>query len=158
MLCEDGPKVVEYNARFGDPEAMNVLPLLETNIAGICQDIVDGTLKEAKFKNKASVCKYIVPEGYPETKYADTIIDIDEESINKLGAKVFYAAVNQKDDGIYTSSSRALGVVAQGETIAEAEEIVEKATEFISGKLYHRRDVATQEIIQKRIDHMNELR
>ena len=159
MLCEDGPRVVEYNARFGDPEAMNVLPLLETNIADICQDIVDGTLKDAKFKNKASVCKYIVPDGYPETEYADTVIDIDEESINELGAKVFYAAVNQKDDGkIYTSSSRALGVVAQGDTISEAEKIAEKATEFISGNLYHRRDVGTTEIIQKRIDHMNELR
>lgn len=159
MLCEDGPRVVEYNARFGDPEAMNVLPLLETNIADICKDIVDGTLKEAKFKDKATVCKYIVPDGYPETKYADTVMDIDEESINELGVKVFYAAVNQKDDGkIYTSSSRALGVVSQGDTIAEAEKLAEKATEFISGNLYHRRDVGTQEIIQKRINHMNELR
>ncbi len=158
MLCGDGPRLVEYNARFGDPEAMNVLPLLETNIVEICQDIIDGTLKEAKFKNKASVCKYVVPDGYPETKYADTIVDVDEDSINDIGAKVFYAAVNQKDDGLYTSSSRTLGVVAQGDTIAEAEKIAEKATEFIKGHLYHRGDVATQEIIQKRINHMNDLR
>jgi phosphoribosylamine--glycine ligase len=65
MLCRDGPKLIEYNARFGDPEAMNVLPLLETNFVDICEGIVDGNLKGAKFEDKATVCKYIVPQGYP---------------------------------------------------------------------------------------------
>ena len=66
MLCKDGPKLVEYNARFGDPEAMNVLPLLKTDFVEICKDIIDGTLKKAHFEKKATVCKYIVPKGYPE--------------------------------------------------------------------------------------------
>ena len=117
MLSKEGPKLIEYNARFGDPEAMNVLSLLDTPMIDICQDIVNGTLKEAKFKNLASVCKYIVPDGYPDTKYADTKIEVNGEEISKLGATVFYAAVNQKDDGIYLSSSRALGIVAKGKTI-----------------------------------------
>ena len=84
---------------------------------------MNGTLKEAKFKNLASVCKYIVPDGYPDTKYADTKIEVNGEEISKLGATVFYAAVNQKDDGVYLSSSRALGIVAKGKTISEAEKI-----------------------------------
>lgn len=158
MLCEEGPRLVEYNARFGDPEAMNVLPLLKSSMVDICQSIVDGNLKKAKFENKATVCKYIVPDGYPETKFANQAIHVDEKAIDDLGGKVYYAAVNQKDDVVYTSASRALGVVAAGESIEEAEMICEEATQFVKGDLYHRRDVGTKELIQKRIDHMKKIR
>ncbi len=157
MLSKEGPKLIEYNARFGDPEAMNVLSLLDTPMIDICQDIVNGTLKEAKFKNLASVCKYIVPDGYPDTKYADTKIEVNGEEISKLGATVFYAAVNQKDDGIYLSSSRALGIVAKGKTISEAEKIAEEACGYVTGGVYHRRDVGTSELVEKRVQHMKNI-
>ena len=143
---------------FGDPEAMNVLPLLKSSMVDICQGIVDGNLKKAEFAQKATVCKYVVPDGYPETKFANQPIQVDEKSIAALGGNVFYAAVNQKDDVIYTSASRALGVVAAGETIGEAEEICEEATQFVKGDLYHRRDVGTDKLLQKRIDHMKAIR
>ncbi|MCK9151154.1 phosphoribosylamine--glycine ligase [Methanobacterium alcaliphilum] len=158
MLCKEGPRLVEYNARFGDPEAMNVLPLLKTSMVNICQGIVDGNLKKAEFEEKATVCKYIVPDGYPETKFANQPIYVDETTISNTGADVFYAAVNQKEDNIFTSSSRALGVVASAETISEAEKICENATKFVKGDLYHRKDVGTHEIIQKRMNHMNKIR
>jgi len=154
MLSKDGPRLIEYNARFGDPECMNVLPLLKTPMKDICQSIVDGTLNEAEFNDLASVCKYIVPDGYPDTPHAGETIEIDEEAIENLGAKVFYAAVNQDSDGIHLSGSRALGIVAQGETISEAEEIAEAACQLIQGNVYHRRDIGTSTLIQKRIDHM----
>lgn len=158
MLCRDGPKLIEYNARFGDPEAMNVLELLETNFADICEGIVDGNLKEAKFADKATVCKYIVPEGYPGNAVPNQVIDVDETKINEAGAQVYYAAVNEKDGKIYTSSSRALGIVSAGETIEEAEIICENATKYVKGNVYHRRDVGTHDLIQKRINHMRELK
>ena len=68
MKTASGIKLLEYNARFGDPEAMNVLPLLKTNFADICTALTLGRLGEinAQFDNMASVCKYVVPEGYPE--------------------------------------------------------------------------------------------
>ncbi len=157
MLTATGPRLIEYNARFGDPEAMNVLPLLKTPLIDICKAIVDGTLSEAEFENKSSVCKYIVPDGYPETEYAGELIEVDEEAINELGAKVFYAAVSLEDDGIHLSGSRALGVVASGENISEAEEIAEKACDFIKGNVYHRRDVGTTELVEKRVSHMKEI-
>ena len=141
MLCEDGPRLIEYNARFGDPEVMNVLPLMKTPMIDVCKAIVDGNLKKVEFENKASVCKYIVPEGYPETKYANELIKVDEQKINDLGAKIFYAAVRQEDDGIYTSSSRAVGIVGTGDTIEASEKIAEEACQYVSGNLYHRRDV-----------------
>jgi phosphoribosylamine--glycine ligase len=158
MLCRDGPKLIEYNARFGDPEAMNVLEILETNFADICQGIVDGNLKGAKFADKATVCKYIVPTGYPGNAVPNQVIDVDENRINELGAQVYYAAVNEKDGKVYSSSSRALGIVSVGETIEEAEKICEEATKYVKGDLYHRRDVGTSDLIQKRINHMEELK
>jgi phosphoribosylamine---glycine ligase len=158
MLCKDGPKLVEYNARFGDPEAMNVLPLLKTDFVELCENIVDGNLKSADFKRKATVCKYIVPQGYPETGKAGQIINVDESKINQEGALVYYAAVNQKDDKIFTSASRALGLVGIGNTISEAEEICENVTKYVKGEVYHRRDVGTAKLIEKRIKHMNMLR
>jgi len=158
MLCKDGPKLVEYNARFGDPEAMNVLPLLKTDFIEICKGIVDGNLKKAEFEKKATVCKYIVPKGYPETAKAGQILNVNESKINEEGALVYYAAVNQKDDKIFTSASRALGLVGIGDSIAEAEQICESVTRFVKGDIYHRRDVGTAELIQKRIDHMEKIR
>ena len=157
MLCADGPRLIEYNARFGDPEAMNVLPLLKTKMIDVCKDIINNNLNKVEFEDKASVCKYIVPDGYPNTKYNNTKIDINEEKIHEIGANVFYAAVNQKDDGIYLSGSRALGVVAQGESISEAEKKAEKACEFINGNVYHRKDVGTDTLINKRVKHMHQI-
>lgn len=158
MLCKEGPKLVEYNARFGDPEAMNVLPLLRTDFVDLCQGIVDGNLKKADFERKATVCKYIVPKGYPETGKAGEVLDVNEARINEEGALVYYAAVNQKDDKVYTSASRSLGLVGIGDTIAEAEEICEKVTGYVKGDVYHRRDVGTSDLIQKRLDHMETIR
>lgn len=157
MLCKDGPRLIEFNARFGDPEAMNVLPLLKTPLKDICKDIVNGTLSNVEFNNKASVCKYIVPDGYPNTKHANEIIEVDEEKINKINAKVFYAAVNQEDDGIHLSSSRALGIVASGNSINEAEKIAEEACNYIKGNVYHRKDVGTEELVNLRVKHMKEI-
>jgi len=158
MLCREGPKLIEYNARFGDPEAMNVLKLLETNFVDICEGIVDGNLKGAKFADKATVCKYIVPNGYPGNAVPDQLIDVNEAKIDEIGAQVYYAAVNEKNRKVYTSSSRALGIVSAGETIEEAEIICENATKYVKGDVYHRRDVGTHDLIQKRINHMRELK
>ncbi len=158
MLCKEGPKLVEYNARFGDPEAMNVLPLLETDFVDLCHGIIDGNLKRANFESKATVCKYIVPKGYPESGQAGQILDVNESKINEESGLVYYAAVNQKDNKIYTSASRALGLVGIGDSIADAEEICEKVTKYVKGEVYHRRDVGTADLIQKRIKHMETIR
>ncbi|MGC9517959.1 MAG: phosphoribosylamine--glycine ligase [Methanomicrobiales archaeon] len=158
MLCADGPRLVEYNARFGDPEAMNVLPLLETNFVEICEGIVDGTLKNANFKDKATVCKYLVPNGYPESGKSGEVLDVNEKKIIDSGALLYYAAVNQKNDKIYTSSSRALAMVGIGDNIQEAERTCESVIGYVKGDLFHRKDVGTSELIQKRINHMKKIR
>lgn len=157
MLSADGPRLIEFNARFGDPEAMNVLPLMKTPMINVCKAIVEGNLDKVEFKNLASVCKYIVPKGYPETEHGQEPIEVDEESIKNLGADVFYASVSEDNDQIILSSSRALGIVAQGESIFEAEKIAEEACSYVKGNVYHRSDVGTKSLVDKRVKHMNEI-
>jgi len=156
ILTASGPKVVEFNARFGDPEAMNVIPLIETDFIEIMSAVVKGTLQNlpVKFSRKATVCKYAVPEGYPDNPVKDS-----EVLVGDIGeASVYYASVYEKEGKIYTTGSRAVAVVGCAETIEAAEKIAQNALENIRGKLFFRKDIGTANLIQKRIDHMKELR
>jgi phosphoribosylamine--glycine ligase len=160
ILTKEGPKVIECNARFGDPEAMNVLPLLTSNFAEICRGIIDGTLpsKEIKFQSMATVCKYIVPMGYGVKSLVGEKVEVDERKIEKSGAELFYASVNKQNDDIYTTSSRSLAVVGIDDNIFEAERIAEKALSHVKGNVFMRHDIGKRDLIEKRIKHMKELR
>lgn len=157
IVTKNGVKLIEYNARFGDPEAMNALPILETDFVEICERVIDGTLDQidVKFAPKATVCKYIVPDGYPENPVRGEKIEIGQIP---EGVKIYYASVDQKEDGIYMSSSRALAFVGIADTISEAEKVAASALSSVSGKVFFRDDIGTDALIQKRIDHMKELR
>lgn len=160
ILTRAGPKVIEINARFGDPEAMNVLPLLISDFLDICQGIIDGTLssKKASFKNKATVCKYVVPMGYGVESLVGEKVEVDEVKIVKDGAELFYASVDQRDNQIYTTSSRSLAVVGIENNIFAAEKVAERALSHVKGKVFMRHDIGKKELIEKRINHMKELR
>ena len=119
MITREGMKVVEFNARFGDPEAMNVLTLLKSDFVDVCEAIVDGSLDKMKidFERSASVCKYVVPEGYPDSPVKNAPLTVDE----KPEFMVYYASVNERDGKVYTTSSRSLAVVGVADNIADAE-------------------------------------
>ena len=156
ILTASGPKVVEFNARFGDPEALNILPIIETDFVEIMLALVKGTLGElpVKFSRKATVCKYVVPEGYPDNPKKDSEVVIED-----IGdALVYYASVYEKGGKVYTTSSRSIAIVGCAESIDAAEKIAKNALENIRGKLFFRKDIGTAALIQKRIDHMKELR
>jgi len=150
ILTTKGVKLVEYNARFGDPEAMNVLPILKTDFVGICQAIITQELSRVKveFEKKATVCKYVVPLGYPGKPSKNEKIEI-----NKIrnDAKMYYASVEQKDDGIYMTGSRAVAFIGIGKNVGEAEKIAEEAVSQVKGRVFHRKDIGTKVLIQKRI-------
>jgi phosphoribosylamine--glycine ligase len=160
ILSAEGPKVLECNARFGDPEAMNVLPLLTSDFTEMCIGIIDGNLssKKASFKNKATVCKYVVPMGYGVKSLVGERVEINEEKIEDLGAELFYASVNEKEGQIYTTTSRSLAVVGIDDSIFEAEKIAEKALSHVKGKVFMRHDIGKKNLIEKRIRHMQELK
>jgi len=156
MKTAKGLKLIEYNSRFGDPEAMNVLPLLEGNFFDICWSIINGNLSQNfKYNNKATVCKYLAPEGYPVNPKKDELIKINKNKIDKTGAKYYYASVYRDGDNIYTTTSRAMGILGIADSLEEAEKIAEAGVNCIEGNLFHRKDVGTRKLLQKRIDHMN---
>ncbi|HUK49608.1 MAG TPA: phosphoribosylamine--glycine ligase [Terriglobales bacterium] len=150
------PKLIEFNCRFGDPEAMNVLPILTTDFAEVCLRIAEGTLKQkdVSFDRKATVCKYLVPMGYPEHKDNGHPISIDTNAVARCGAQLFYANVDMSGERVVTTASRTIGLVGISDTIEEAERIAEEATAYVKGPLRHRRDIGTSSLIQKRINHM----
>ena len=173
MLTDEGPKVVEFNARFGDPEAMNVLPLLETDFGELVRGASEGEMPPVTFAERATVCKYIVPDGYPTDPEAGAEIDIDVEGDD--GTLVFYASVDgrspsagqntggsddvdARDGKLYTTTSRAVAVVGLGDTISEAEERAETALDDVGEGLRVRHDIGKPDVVQKRVDHIRELR
>jgi phosphoribosylamine--glycine ligase len=161
MLTLDGPKIIEINARFGDPEAMNVLPLLDTDFIDICTAMLNGTLNRIKLqmKKKSTVCKYVVPEGYGVKSIVGKKVLVDETSIMNTGSKLFYASVNKENDYVTTTSSRSLAVVGISDSLSNAENICEQALTYVQGdNIFIRHDIGTPGLIEKRIQHMNELR
>jgi len=158
MKTAKGLKLIEYNSRFGDPEAMNVLPLLRGNLVDICWAIINGNLSQNfEFEKKATVCKYLAPEGYPVNPKKDESVKINKKKIDEIGAKYYYASVYREGENIYTTTSRAIGVLGIADSLENAEKIAEAGVECIEGKLFHRKDVGTRKLLQKRIDHMNSL-
>ncbi|MCH8328886.1 MAG: phosphoribosylamine--glycine ligase [Nanoarchaeota archaeon] len=151
ILTKDGVKLIEYNARFGDPEAMNVLPLLKTDFAGICQAIIIQELDriKVKFEKKATVCKYAVPKGYPENPVKN-----EKVVVGPGKAKVYYASVDEKEDGLYMTGSRAIAFLGIGDNLEEAEKIAEEAVCGVKGKVFHRKDIGTKALIEKRVKHV----
>jgi phosphoribosylamine--glycine ligase len=158
MATSDGVKIIEFNSRFGDPEAMNVLMLLKTGLPEILESIAHGNLKRAEFAGEASVVKYLVPEGYPHAPVPDSAVSVDEKRIAALGAKTYYASVYEKDGAIYTTKSRTFGMAAVAPKISEAERMAESACSFVSGPVWHRKDIGTAALIEKRVLHMERLR
>ena len=157
MATTNGVKLIEYNARLGDPEAMNVLSLLESDFIDICLAITNGTLDQVdvQFANKATVCKYAVPEGYPDNPVRGEVIDVSGVS-NHDG--LFFASVDIKDGQLIEAGSRTVAVVGTADTIVEAETIAEREISAVTGPLFHRSDIGTETVVQKRVDHMNSLR
>jgi len=165
MLTADGPKVVEFNARFGDPEAMNTLPVLNTDFLAVLTAARDGeTLPQLSFAPSATVCKYAVPAGYPTEPEAGAKVTVDEDGAREIASEydgealLYYASVDDREDGIYTTTSRAFAVVGLAESITDAEEIAEAVlSEAGEAGLRVRHDIGKPDLVQQRIDHMADL-
>ena len=174
MACKDGVKLIEFNARFGDPEVMNVLPILETDFVDVCQAIINGTLDklDIKFANKATVCLYVVPEGYPDDPMVGEVLEVGEMP---KGVELFYSSVNvysdpnlrihpndpnsQEDhERVVTTGSRSIGVVGIGDSIEEARQKALEGVEKIKGRIFYRKDIGSKVLLQKRFDLMKSLR
>ncbi len=158
MATRDGVKLIEYNARFGDPEALNLLTLLQTDFVEICRAIVSSRLSEVhvRFAAQASVCKYVVPEGYPDSPRKGDEVRLPKNLLT--GATIFLSAVDVQEGVLVATGSRTAAVVGTGDTIAAAEAICELVVQQIPGPFFHRKDIGTLAAIARRVDHMNRVR
>ena len=144
MLTSDGPKVLEYNARFGDPETQVVLPRMKNDIIEVMEACVDGRLDEIEleFEDQAAVCVVLASDGYPEHYEKGYVIHGLETFKDKEGYYVFHAGSKMTDKGIVTNGGRVLGVTAKGSDLVEARANAYKATEWISfDNKYMRHDI-----------------
>jgi phosphoribosylamine--glycine ligase len=139
---------------------MNVLSILDRDFAAICEKMAGGGISNeaATFERKATVCKYVVPEGYGTKPLAGEEITIDEGAIADAGAILYFANVNAKDGRVLTTTSRSAGIVGVADDIQEAEEIAERAISHISGRIAVRHDIGKKEVIEARVRHMREVR
>jgi len=159
MATKDGPRLLEYNVRFADPESMNVLPILETDFLEVCSRLAAGNLPSAvSFARKATVCKYVVPMGYGSHPKAREQLKVDEESIRRTGARLYYASVDEKGGHLYTTTSRSLAIVGIASNLEDAESVSEEGLAFVSGSFYARRDIGKPEVIQRKVERMRKIR
>ena len=144
MLTEDGPKVLEYNARFGDPEAQVVLPRMKNDILEVMEACIDGTLDQVdlQFEDNAAVCVVLASEGYPVSYEKGFPITGLEEFKKHEGYYCFHAGTKFDGDQIVTNGGRVLGVTAKGKDLKEARTNAYAATEWVNFKnKYMRRDI-----------------
>lgn len=144
MLTEKGPKVLEYNARFGDPEAQVVLPRMKNDIIEVMQACIDGTLDkvELEFEDNAAVCVVLASDGYPVSYEKGFVIKGLDNFENKDGYYCFHAGTKRTEQGIVTNGGRVLGITAKGADLKEARANAYKATEWVEFEnKYMRHDI-----------------
>ena len=144
MLTEDGPKVLEYNARFGDPEAQVVLPRMKNDIIDVMEACIDGRLDEIdlQFEDNAAVCVVLASDGYPVSYEKGYVINGLEEFKKHDGYYCFHAGTKRTDKGIVTNGGRVLGVTAKGANLKEARKNAYAATEWVTFEnKYMRHDI-----------------
>ena len=144
MLTEKGPRVLEYNARFGDPEAQVVLPRMKNDLVDVCEACIDGKLDETdlQFEDNAAVCVVLASEGYPVKYEKGLPIRGLENFKDKEGYYVFHAGTKFDGDTIVTNGGRVLGVTAKGENLKAARANAYEAVKWIDfDNKYYRHDI-----------------
>lgn len=144
MLTEKGPKVLEYNARFGDPEAQVVLPRMKNDIIEVMQACIEGTLDQVdlQFEDNAAVCVVLASDGYPVSYEKGFVIHGLQNFEDKDGYYCFHAGTKQTPEGIVTNGGRVLGITAKGADLKEARANAYQATEWITFEnKYMRHDI-----------------
>lgn len=144
MLTEKGPRVLEYNARFGDPEAQVVLPRMKNDIIEVMEACIDGKLDtiDLQFEDNAAVCVVLASEGYPVKYEKGFVIRGLERFEGEDSYFCFHAGTKRSGEDIVTNGGRVLGITAKGKDLKEARENAYKATEWITFEnKYMRRDI-----------------
>lgn len=159
MLTANGVKLIEYNFRPGDPEWMNTVIILKNNLLDVILRLLQGDDRALNFENQATVCKYIVPDGYPEKLYQYLEVDMDDKSLQEIhGLKYYYSCGLDNTGKLNVGTERGIAFIAKAPTIEEANEKVEKAISYLNGKFYYRKDIGTKDLVDSKIASVNRLK
>ncbi len=159
MATANGVTLIEYNFRPGDPEWMNTVFILKNNLLDIILKLFQGNEPILNFEDCATVCKYIVPRGYPEHLNQFLDIDLDVKAIQKIeDLGIYYSSGLDNAGRLNVGTERGIALIAKAQTIEEANEKVEKAISLVGGEFHYRKDIGTRELINSKIDHIKRLR
>mgnify|MGYP000014572010 CR=1 FL=1 len=156
-----GPTIIEMYSRFGDPEGVNVLPIMKSDIVEICEAIVDERLSKVKveFEERATVVKSVAPEGYPEKRELSKghPVWLDEEAARREGVGVYWASVDLREDGsIVSMGSRVVEFLGVADDIPTASEIAERGVGYVKlldgWRLFHRSDIGSPTSLRRRME------
>jgi phosphoribosylamine--glycine ligase len=158
MATRDGVRLIEYNARFGDPECLNLLTLLITDFVAVCRAIADRTLHTlaVEFAHQASVCRYLVPEGYPDSPRKGDEVVLPTSLPD--GVSTYLSAVDVAEGKLIATGSRTIAFVGVADTLAQAETACALAAKQVPGRFFYRSDIGTDAAIARRVEHMQSLR
>jgi len=161
IATADGVRLIEYNARFGDPEAINVLAILDADFVELCAAAAAGRLGDASwsFRPQATVCKYVVPADYPAPS-PRTKLDVAPEELAGEGVEWYWAACEREGGDVFMTSSRGGAFVGVGDSLADAEGAAESAASALerAAPVRHRADIGTEALLRRRVEHMRALR
>lgn len=147
--------LIEFNARLGDPECLNLLSLLDpaTDFVAVCQAMASGGLAKVPvtFQSLSSCCKYACPEGYPDKPIKGSVINLAGLKMPQL---TYLGAVDETAAGLVATGSRTVGVVAMAPDLVDAEAAAEGEVSAVEGKLFHRTDIGTAPLVASRVARM----
>jgi phosphoribosylamine--glycine ligase len=148
MKTKDGLKLIEYNFRPGDPEWLNTLLVMDDSLIDVIKYLMDEVQKPVNFENKATVCKYIVPEGYP--KIMNQVLDVkfDSKKINELGVNIYYSSGLDNQGKLRVGCERGIAFISKEDSILKANEQIEKAISMIDGDFHYREDIGSEGMIK----------
>lgn len=161
MTTADGIRVIEYNARLGDPEAINAMLLLQGDVAALLNQVASGELDPGgvAFAPQASLCKYLVPAGYPDDPGDPQTFTLDEERVNEANFSIIYASVVSTGNIFQTLGSRTLAIAGLGDEPGEISSRMEDLIARVEPQgLRHRKDVGDADVIRRKVNRMAHLR
>lgn len=158
MITAKGVKLVEYNFRPGDPEWMNTMGVMESSLVDTVEALLAGTPEPMRFREEATVCKYIVPPGYPERLDQVLRVRVDEEAVRRMGVYLYHSCGTDEQGNLNVGHERGLAFLAAAPSIPEAGRKVEEAIATVGGEFYHRDDIGTETLLAVKVARAGELR
>jgi phosphoribosylamine--glycine ligase len=151
MLTRDGIRLIEYNFRPGDPEWINVLRLLKTDLLRVIGAVQESDSSfSPEFNPSATVCKYIVPRRYPGFLNEPLDVNVDFSAIERMDVGLYYSCGRDDEGGLRVGSERGIAFIADAPTVPEAATIVETAIASVHGDFFHRRDIGSLEMMKNK--------